>query len=482
MPGLPLRRLLWPVMVLCLPALLVLAAFAVVGVLTTGYAVLGAVAVLIGVAFLTRRFFSDIEAIRNHVDRLPEEPARPLAQLTLSGPLQDLAASLDRLRQGMAARDGRETGRGEDGDSGLDAVPDPLLMLDRERRVIRANAAARSLFGVNLVGRDLASVLRNPALLQAADEVLHGEASAEVEFAFHVPVERNFSARIARLPAAAADGSLVVIVLHDITAVKRSEEMRSDFIANASHELRTPVSVLLGCIQTLRGSARDDPEAQAEFFGLMQAQAERMSRLVDDLLSLSRIEMNEHTTPSDEIDVGRVVVQVAESLGLNAEARNITIATNFPGGLPAIAGDKDELTQLFQNLIDNAVKYGAEESTVRIDGRLSTEAPPSLPGESEYLAVSVHDQGEGIPVEHLPRLTERFYRVDTARSRELGGTGLGLAIVKHIASRHRGALTIDSTPGEGSVFTVYLPVTQPEADRAASSGDPPQSAGSGISA
>ena len=193
-----------------------------------------------------------------------------------------------------------------------------------------------------------------------------------------------------------------------------------------------------------------------------------MSRLVDDLLSLSRIEMNEHTIPSDEIDIGRVVDQVADSLALNAEVRGMTIATDFPDRLPAIAGDMDELTQLFQNLIDNAVKYGREKSTVQVAARLSSDAPHSLPGEAEYLAIAIRDEGEGIPPEHLPRLTERFYRVDTARSRELGGTGLGLAIVKHIASRHRGALTIDSTLGEGSVFTIYLPVTRP-ADRAAAS-------------
>ncbi len=463
----PLRRLLWPVTVLSLPVLLVLTTLVVVNALALGWALLGAVAAIIFIAILTRRFFGDIEAIRNHVDRFSEQPARPHAQLALSGPLQDLAASLERLRHRLAARGSGHAGHDGGGESAIDALPDPFLMLDGERRVVRTNAASRALFGPNLAGRDLASVVRNPALLQAADRVLHGEQEAEVEFAFPVPVERNFSARIVRLPAVAPDGALVVIVLHDITAVKRAEEMRSDFVANASHELRTPVSVLLGCIQTLRGSARDDPEAQAEFFGLMQAQAERMSRLIDDLLSLSRIEMNEHTIPSDEVDVGRVVGQVADSLELNAEARGMTIATDFPDRLPAIAGDKDELTQLFQNLIDNAVKYGAEKSTVHIAARLSGEAPPSLPGEGEYLAVAIRDEGEGIPPEHLPRLTERFYRVDTARSRELGGTGLGLAIVKHIASRHRGALTIDSTPGEGSVFTVYLPVTQPDGDREA---------------
>lgn len=466
MRGSPLSRLLWPVSVISLPALVVFAVLVAIGGLDLTHAVIGAAAVVLGAGALADKFFGDIDAVRGYVDRLHEKAAPAPPQLALSGPLEDVVASLDRFHQGIAALTrGGETGGGAlpDGDgSGLDALLDPLLMLDGERRVVRANHTAHQMFGVNLIGRDLASVIRNPALLQATDQVMAGEPGAEVEFPFFDPVERNFSARIARMPSAAGDGALIVIVLYDITAVKRAEEMRSDFVANVSHELRTPVSVLLGCIQTLRGPARDDPEAQAEFFGLMQSQAERMSRLVDDLLSLTRIEMNEHTIPSEAIDLGLIIGQVVESLGFNASARSIRIATDFSDRLPVIAGDGDELTQLFQNLIDNAVKYGGENSTVQVTAGLASEVPPSLPSEGDFIAVAIRDQGEGIPPEHLPRLTERFYRVDTARSRELGGTGLGLAIVKHIASRHRGALAIDSTLGEGSVFTVYLPAAPPD--------------------
>ena len=480
MPRPPLRRLFWPVSVLSLPALIVLAVLFTVDALGLGYAVLAAVVSVVGIAVLIRNFLTDIDTISIYVDGLPEDPAAAPPQLAQSGPLANLVAALGGVRRALAA----QRGDGGEGDgTGLDAVPDPLLMLDGERRVVRTNAAARRLLGANLAGRDLASVLRNPALLEAVDRVAPGEEGTEVEFALHAPVERNFSAHIARLPAPAPDGSLVVIALYDITAMKRAEEMRSDFIANASHELRTPVSVLLGCIQTLRGSARDDPEAQAEFFGLMQAQAERMSRLVDDLLSLSRIEMNEHTIPSDGVDIRHIVGQVGDSLAFNAGARGMTIATDFPEELPVIAGDKDELTQVFQNLIDNAVKYGAEDSTIRIGAHLSREAPPSLPGEGEYMVITIEDRGEGIPSEHLPRLTERFYRVDTARSRELGGTGLGLAIVKHVVNRHRGALSIDSIPGEGSVFTVYLPATAPDGGEGeASSGAATRGKGTGSSA
>jgi two-component system phosphate regulon sensor histidine kinase PhoR len=248
--------------------------------------------------------------------------------------------------------------------------------------------------------------------------------------------------------------------------------MRSDFIANASHELRTPLSVLLGCVQTMRGPARDDPEAQAEFFGLMEGQAQRMARLVDDLLALSRIELNEHTLPDEDVDMADVVGHVADVLALAAEARGIRIETELAPSLPRVTGDREELVQVLQNLVDNAIKYAAADSVVRVRGRVATDRiPPALPNVSRCLVLSVEDRGEGIAAEHLPRLTERFYRVDTARSRQMGGTGLGLAIVKHVVNRHRGALTVESVPGKGSTFSVWLPLGAPRALPAPQPGD-----------
>jgi len=225
--------------------------------------------------------------------------------------------------------------------------------------------------------------------------------------------------------------------------------MRADFVANVSHELRTPLSSLLGFVETLRGPARDDKEAQEKFLTIMHEQAERMSRLIEDLLSLSRIEMDEHTRPRGRVDVRHVLGNVKDMLSMKAAARRMRIELQIPEATAPLPGDADQLTQVFQNLIDNALKYGREGTAV--------EVTVSGPAEGE-LSVSVSDQGEGIAPEHLPRLTERFYRVDAARSRQLGGTGLGLAIVKHIVNRHRGHLSVESTRGEGSRFTVTLPV------------------------
>jgi two-component system phosphate regulon sensor histidine kinase PhoR len=224
--------------------------------------------------------------------------------------------------------------------------------------------------------------------------------------------------------------------------------MRADFVANASHELKTPIAGLLGFIETLRGPARDDPAARERFLGIMAEQAERMRRLVDDLLMLSRIEQHEHARPDAAVDVGRVLASVQDLLQLKASSRKVAVELAVAPELPRAVGDHDELIIVFQNLVDNAIKYARPATTVRI-------AAEPLGG--DRVSVSVSDEGDGIPAAHLPRLTERFYRVDTARSRQLGGTGLGLAIVKHVVNRHRGRLDIRSTPGKGSIFTVTLP-------------------------
>jgi two-component system phosphate regulon sensor histidine kinase PhoR len=225
--------------------------------------------------------------------------------------------------------------------------------------------------------------------------------------------------------------------------------MRADFVANASHELKTPIAGIMGFIETLRGPARDDADARERFLVIMAEQADRMRRLVDDLLMLSRIEQHEHARPDSAVDVGRVLESVRDLLQLKASSRKVAVELTVDPALPEAIGDHDELIVVFQNLIDNAIKYARPATVVKVAAR---------PLGRDRLAVAVSDEGDGIPATHLPRLTERFYRVDNARSRQLGGTGLGLAIVKHVVNRHRGRLDIQSTPGKGSVFTVTLPI------------------------
>jgi two-component system, OmpR family, phosphate regulon sensor histidine kinase PhoR len=304
---------------------------------------------------------------------------------------------------------------------------------------------------------DLAVILRNPAVLAAADAVLRGEAARVVDFTLTVPIERQLQARFARIDRPSLDDVVAVLTLHDITQLKRAEQMRADFIANASHELRTPLTTLTGFIETLRGPAREDAEARERFLAIMHQQAARMIRLVEDLLSLSRIELNEHVMPQGAVALGPLLRHLADALELRAGERGMCIRLNLPPDLPEVVGDRDELAQVFQNLVDNGIKYGSTGSEITVAAETGIRPSHSADaGGSLFVSVAVRDCGEGIARDHLPRLTERFYRVDTARSREMGGTGLGLAIVKHILNRHRGFLEIESTPGTGSVFTVFL--------------------------
>jgi two-component system, OmpR family, phosphate regulon sensor histidine kinase PhoR len=246
---------------------------------------------------------------------------------------------------------------------------------------------------------------------------------------------------------------LVLMTFHDLTPLRRVEEMRADFVANASHELRTPLAALSGFIETLQGSAKDDARARERFLPIMQEQARRMARLIDDLLSLSRIELNAHRRPDTAIELAPIVRQVADSLQTLARDRGVTVQVDAANAF-RVPGDRDELVRVFENLVENALKYGAVGK--RVDIALSRGESPD--GEEEAL-VSVRDYGPGIAPEHVPRLTERFYRVDVRESRAQGGTGLGLALVKHILNRHHGRLSIESMPGAGATFTVYLPLS-----------------------
>lgn len=400
-------------------------------------------------------------------------------------PGQRLAAEVVKLNRKLTKRGQRAQHQLEINDAVIESLHDPLFLIGTERKVARVNAAARGLFGDRIVGRDLAVTLRQPDVLEAVDAVLNGGASRKVEYSLPVPVERTFEAGVKPfLRKSAADGDrMVILTLHDITAIRRSEQMRADFIANASHELRTPLSSLLGFIETLRGPAREDPEAGERFLSIMNEQATRMSRLVQDLLSLSRIELDEHMPPNERVDVAAGIRTVLDSLELKAGSRGIAFRLVVPERVPAVIGDDDQLTQVFQNLISNAVKYTRENTDVTItvsvtDGvAVGFGSALNVPGSkrpragSQIVAVAVADQGEGIPRTHLPRLTERFYRVDAARSRALGGTGLGLAIVKHVMNRHRGRLTIESEVGRGSTFTVYLPTADDETGETKAAGN-----------
>lgn len=323
------------------------------------------------------------------------------------------------------------------------AMPDPALVVDAHGMVTLANAQATELLENDPQGLHLSASLRVPAVLDAVMAAAKGDGAASVDYELRVPMPRSFRAHVSPL----GQGCGVLIVLRDLTREQQIERMRADFVANASHELRTPLAALSGFLETIQGAAKNDPKAQAKFMGLMRSQADRMRRLIDDLLSLSRIEMNEHVRPSGEVDLAQVATHVRDVLSPMAADVGCEIKVTSEGPV-IVAGSRDELVQVVQNLAENALKYAGSGKLVEIIVQRSGRSAD----------ISVRDHGPGIADEHIPRLTERFYRVNVQESRSRGGTGLGLAIVKHIVNRHRGRLVISSEIGKGSAFTVKIPV------------------------
>lgn len=333
------------------------------------------------------------------------------------------------------------------------ALPEPALLLSAAGNIITANQRVALALGPTRVGDPLSFVVRVPEVLDAVRASAADGVPRRVEFAERIPLDRWLEAHVVPLrlhvsPERAPDA--VLLTFRDLTQQRRVEQMRADFVANASHELRTPLASLSGFIETLQGPARNDTPARERFLAIMAAQARRMSRLIDDLLSLSRIELNAHVQPQTKVDLGAILAHVCDTLSPLARDRGVELEqVREAGEGPAaveVLGDRDELIRLFENLVENALKYGAPGKKVEV--RLARENGTAV--------VSVRDFGPGIPPEHLPRLTERFYRVDVAASRDQGGTGLGLAIVKHIVARHRGRLSVESELGAGAIFSVRM--------------------------
>ncbi|MFN7104480.1 MAG: phosphate regulon sensor histidine kinase PhoR [Pseudorhizobium sp.] len=329
----------------------------------------------------------------------------------------------------------------------IDALETPALLLDQEANVLFQNRASDRLLGALPMGVHVSGRLRSPAVLDMVRETLATGRPNQIEHAERLPSQQVYMVRIAPIELVRADdpGQLYLLCFRDISELRRLDQMRSDFVANASHELRTPLASLRGFIETLQGPAKSDPKAHERFLAIMLDQSTRMSRLVDDLLSLSRLELKANVAPEWKVDLVPLLSHVRDSLAPLAEDLGVVINLHLPDTPVEVTGDRDELVQVFENLMENACKYGQEGG--RVDVYLkAVEARP--------VEVTVIDHGPGIPSEHVPRLTERFYRVSVADSRSKKGTGLGLAIVKHILTRHRARLIVTSEVGKGSQFTV----------------------------
>ena len=340
------------------------------------------------------------------------------------------------------------------------SLPYPCLIVDRRLALRVANTHAEGIFPRIIIDSPLSFSMRVPEVLSAVRRVLISGQPETVFFTERMPVLREYRVNIS--PMSAPEGFdtrrpiFAILTFHDMTESRKLNRMRADFVANASHELRTPLAALIGFVETLQGPAANDAAARKKFLPIILQQAQRMARLVDDLLSLSRIELKSHVQPDDPVDLARLLRSTMDLLAPIAEKEGITLhPLNMAEGDYTVPGNGDELVQVFHNLIENAIKYNVERGEIRV----------SISRLKDHIEAVVTDTGPGIPEEHLPRLTERFYRVDVTTSREKGGTGLGLAIVKHILNRHQGSLNVQSQIGKGSSFTVSLPVLVDEGEK-----------------
>lgn len=449
-----LWRLLAFVLAITLPVAIVAFWLLDHGQLSPDYIMLLIATPVLPACLLYAKLVRDMRAVALRMEQaagmssIEEEPRDGLQASLL--PVDNLFLAMQQYRRSLQRMLKEAQSRQDEASLLFDMLPDPVLVLGSERRIRRSNAAANQFFNVSEMGGKLTGFMRNPAFLKAIDAAYEGVIPDQrIEFTIADAIPRHVAAYIVNLKDESNEGLRLIVTLHDLTASRRMQQMRVDFVANASHELRTPLAILIGALETLIGPARNDLAAHQRFFTMMQAQSLRMSQLITDLLSLSQIEVNEHSRPSDRVNLGAVLDGVKGLIKAKSVDLGKCVRLDLPVQPVFITGDFDQLTQVFTNLVDNALKYSRENAEIIV--RVVTDGTT--------VRASVLDEGEGIAEEHLSRLTERFYRVDSDRSRKLGGTGLGLAIVKHIVSRHRGQLEITSVVGKGSAFTVKLPLS-----------------------
>lgn len=430
-----------------------LAVMALTGLAAPWPAIAAIAVTIISTATFILVWARDLDLLTAAVQRIEADDTGPDQAVTLGPTLMEpLGLEIARLSRHLAARAAQVEQERRADTLILERLPDALVVMRQDRTVIRRNAAADAIFGT-----DLPAVLRHPELRGALDEAIGDDDTHAVEISVGGPIERELRATVVPMNPPLQDGGRAVVVLSDRTTEHSTQRSHTDFVANVSHELRTPLASLIGFTETLLGPAENDPPARKRFLTIMAEQGARMNRLIDDLLSLSRIEMVEHQAPSDTVDLSALLPRIVA--GYEPRLGKTRIEVEIAPATPPILGDADQIAQVLQNLLDNAVKYGKEGGTVRLACGPATSGKdwPARPG----VVLAVADDGPGIPRADLPRVTERFYRVDKGRSRAAGGTGLGLAIVKHIVSRHRGQLLIESEEGKGTTVSVWLPAGQP---------------------
>jgi two-component system phosphate regulon sensor histidine kinase PhoR len=443
--------------------MIVLVILVIYGQLSFVLALVGMCVVFLGSLLFAYPYQKDLSALTRYVEKLALDRRSEAPPLSFLSNVDELSNAVSMLHDTWTNRKNALESAVAESRILLDTLPDTLIMLDNDLRIIRTNNAALKTLGKRIIGQSLRKAIRHRGLIEEIEQVLLTNEGTDIDISFTPRlVEHSFRCKIQRFPVQTEGGIAIVMMMIDITEAKQTKRMLKDFVANASHEIRTPLTSIIGSIETLQDGAKDEPKILDRFLGLMQEQAAHMNYLVQDLLSLSKAEMNESIPLTEKVSVSSLIKSALHKVEWMAQEKSMTLTLQLQEKLPHIIGDSHELGQVFLNLLTNATKYGFENSAINVTVNLIEDGKEELGEHHARIVVSVTDEGEGIEEKHIPRLTERFYRVDKARSRKVGGTGLGLCIVKHILNRHQGELSIKSTVGKGSTFSVFLPVPSDE--------------------
>ncbi len=450
------------VLVLSLPAAIVFLVLALFDFLTPINAILSYVFIIIFNVIFLSPISLELQRLKKYINNLAQGDNIQNMQLS-EHEAREIADAVNSMhRFWLAKTDALEAEAMSDA-AVLDTLPDPILMIDRAGNVLGANLSARKLLGEKLTEKNIEEVFKANNFVIAAQRVLKKQSEQESLMFYLEPEKQKIYAHIKLLPWFSKGRACAVISLYDLSKATKIEKMQSDFVANASHELRTPLSVISGFIETLQTTAKDDETAREQFLAIMAQQASFMSDLIENLLSLSKIELLADTPPTEKTDIYKIAIEVADALHMKAKERNMNIVVHKSMKIPRIVADPAQMKQLLQNLTDNAVKYGVFGSDVTIDIKETSSVPSSKTfdfPDKRAVVVSVNNKGPKIEPEKLNRLTERFYRLQEHKNLGIKGTGLGLSIAKQIIMRHRGNLTVSSNNKNGTTFNIYLPVKQ----------------------
>lgn len=451
------------VLALSIPSVMVFIMLVSLGLITPMLAIISYATIIMFNAVFLFPITSELQQLRRYIIKMAKGEDFDEQAMSLSeNEAKEIVEAVNAMHRFWAHKTDELEARAISDTAVLDTLPDPIMMIDRAGNILGANLSARNLLGENIMEKNVEKLFDSNNFIEAVSKVLKKKSAAEnLIFYVHKPVEQKLYAHIKELPWLSRGRAVAVISIYDLTKAMKIEQMQSDFVANASHELRTPLAIISGFIETLQTSAKNDEEAREKFLNIIQDQTSYMSSLIENLLSLSKIEMTQDQKPDEKVAIKKVIDDVSDALSLKAEERHIKIITHVDSSIKTIIADERQIKQVIQNLADNAIKYGMSKSDVTIRV-VKTDAVPASKSfsvaQGPAVAISINNKGPKITTENLARLTERFYRLQEHKDLSIKGTGLGLSIAKHIVMRHRGNLTVTSTNYNGTTFTIYLPI------------------------